>query len=129
MRRASSLLALLALGCATSPKVADEDQTCPRPSVIVSFTSICCGIDQEAVRIVDEVLDHLAFDKNVTRRPWGREGEFDLCISTDNKLAAERVFHTLVLSVPINPTRPPTTIRIPGGKSFNSTATNDKLAD
>lgn len=52
--------------------------------LVVSFYSICCGIDQKAKEKLDEFIEH--YEKTKGRRltkaavRWGREGEIDYCL-------------------------------------------------
>ena len=52
--------------------------------VVVSFYSICCGIDQKAQKKLDEFIKHYekAKGKQLTKATvrWGREGEIDYCL-------------------------------------------------
>lgn len=51
--------------------------------LVVSFYSICCGIDQKAKKDLDKFITR--YEKSKRKRlkksmvPWGKEGEIDYC--------------------------------------------------
>ena len=84
MRR-TSLVLLLAL----APSAQATDTRYP---LVVSFGSICCGIDHNAeARVKDAIARHEQQTGQKIpqlRRYWGKEGEINLCLSPKTATAA-----------------------------------------
>lgn len=62
--------------------------------LVVSFYSICCGIDQQAKEKLDEFIKRYekAKGKQLTKAAirWGREGEIDYCLRLSELSPRER---------------------------------------
>ncbi len=62
-------------------------------SLVITFFSIGAGVDYKTKKLFDEWTinfeQKIGKKVNIESYPWGREGEVDLCISTDN-LSAEQ---------------------------------------
>jgi hypothetical protein len=78
------LVIILTLTCLT---VFAQSQTQVREEtsrLVVSFYSICCGIDRQAQEKLDKFINtyEKAKGKQLTRSAvhWGREGEIDYCL-------------------------------------------------
>jgi hypothetical protein len=77
------------------------EETAPRDgcSVRVVFGSFATGPDTLAMRLITGVLAADPAVTQVTRSPYGREGEHSLCIRTPNRSAATRLFNDLESAV------------------------------
>jgi hypothetical protein len=90
----ASLTALV--GCAVADPVAPAAEAaagadCP---VLVRFGSYAGGIDAPAAEAVAAALQADRRAGDVQLRPWGREGERDLCVATRTAMAAEALAAT-----------------------------------
>jgi len=85
----------------------DRPQPCP---VLVRFGSFAMGIDQPAYQAVQEALRAAPSAPAVTERPWGREGEVDLCVAARDKGEAQALLKIARDAVPARPLRGPVTI-------------------
>lgn len=68
--------------------------------VVVSFGSVCCGIDQDTRA---KITEYVSADRRVTgssERRWGREGEIDLCLVTRSGADADSLVRDLAAMVP-----------------------------
>ena len=72
---------LLGLPCFVRGQTQTKSQT---RRLVVSFTSICCGIDREAKEKLDDFITK--YEKTNGKQlatssvKWGREGEIDYCL-------------------------------------------------
>jgi ABC-type glycerol-3-phosphate transport system substrate-binding protein len=63
-------------------------------SLVITFFSIGTGVDYKTKKLFDEWT--VNFEQKIGKKvqiesyPWGREGEVDLCISTDNLSADQK---------------------------------------
>lgn len=71
--------ALLLAACQPMPESAPT--TAERCDIVVSFGSVCCGIDQDARTRISVYLDGDRRVAGVSERRWGKEGEIDLCVA------------------------------------------------
>ncbi|MFN5629644.1 MAG: hypothetical protein ACK48W_10200 [Bacteroidota bacterium] len=63
-------------------------------SLVITFFSIGAGVDYKTKKLFDEWTinfeQKIGKKVNIESYPWGREGEVDLCISTDNLSAIQK---------------------------------------
>ena len=64
------------------------------------------GIDTGAAAAVDKLLAGNRDVQGVTRTPWGREGEYTLCVTARDKAAAARLFGQVAALLPERPRGP-----------------------
>ena len=112
MRAALLLLGLAAMalgGCVSRP---DLIAAC---DVTVRFGSYGAGADHVVAERVATVArtDHGV--RKVTRRPWGREGELDLCVMAKSAELAPGVFERLRPLIPAKGKAGPISILGPNG--------------
>ncbi len=100
MRTASVLSAAAVLAaCAQTPPVSAESPAVDC-ALRVRFGSFASGIDREAL---DRVRAAFAADARagaVDERPWGREGERDLCLTPRTRADAQRLADLARAAVP-----------------------------
>jgi hypothetical protein len=88
------------------------DKVC---DVTVSFSSKCCGIDMQAYKAVKTILKD---QPTITSRriPWGKEGEFTLCLSTMTSSQIEPLYTQIRDALPKGdePSRGTTIVRMKG---------------
>ncbi len=100
--------ALVLSACAAAPVPAD------RCDVTIKFASYGMGIDRD---LADRVAAAVKTDRDVarsTRKPWGREGEYDLCLAAKTGKAAA-VYERYRMMLPARSLKAPTSIEGPGG--------------
>ena len=95
MRNALGALAALTLSACSMSEPADASarSAAPEPAgaaaaqpaadcpLLVRFGSFAMGVDAPAVQAVEQALRADARTASVAVRPWGREGERDLCVT------------------------------------------------
>jgi hypothetical protein len=89
----------------------DNPQPCP---VLVRFGSFAMGIDRPAFEAVEQALRAAPRSPEITERPWGREGERDLCVAARDKGEAQALLNIAREAVPARPLRGPVTILLYG---------------
>lgn len=72
----------------------------------VDFGSYAMGIDGGAAEAVRALLDGDPGVAEATTYPWGREGEYTLCVTTRGEGDAERLFHAISRLFPADPRGP-----------------------
>ncbi|NQE63385.1 hypothetical protein [Caulobacter sp. RHG1] len=114
IRIAATLLVLSLAACAAAPA--------PAPAgcdVTIKFGSYGMGIDRD---LADRVATAVKDDRDVARserRPWGREGEYDLCLSAKPGRGAA-VYDRYRAMLPVQSLKAPTSIEGPDGLRFES---------
>lgn len=99
---------LLAMTAAPAP--------CP---LTVSFGSYAMGIDRAAAARIETFLKGDPAVAGMDRRPWGREGEYTLCVRLKPRASAAALFERLKPLVPKKGAGP-VEIKLAGGKSYRS---------
>ena len=99
-----------------------EAQNQLRPSgatcaLTVRFGSYAMGIDRGAAQSVEKLLRADRAVQAVERRPWGREGEYDLCARIARSADARRLFDRIRPLLPPKP-RGPITVQLGDGPSY-----------
>lgn len=115
MLRLAALLPILALAaCAAAPV---PTQRC---DVTIRFGSYGAGIDRP---LADRVAAAVKVDRDVARsvrRPWGREGEYDLCLTAKTGRDAKAMYERYRAMLPARNLQAPTSIEGPEGLRFET---------
>jgi hypothetical protein len=112
MIRMVALLALTLTACAAAPA---SEAGAPRCNVTIKFGSYGIGIDRA---LADKVAVAVKADRDVARserKPWGREGEFDQCLTVKSGRSAKVVFERYRAMLPAKSLKAPTSIEGPDG--------------
>lgn len=106
-------LFLAAAACQSVSQLAEPTAPC---SLSVRFGSYAMGIDGPAAAAIDTLLARSTDVKGVTKTPWGREGEYTLCVTARDAAASARLFRAVVASLPATP-RGPISVEGAGGRA------------
>lgn len=114
---------LLAVACApvVDPELgydADGLRVC---DVTVSFGSYAMGVDSDLKARILALVDREVGLDNTEERPWGREGESNLCIHAPRPGQADRLFDQIAALIPSTSERAPTTVTHRDGRTDQST--------
>lgn len=82
--------------------------------VTVDFGSFASGIDGRAAARVEQLVGAADEVIELSRSPYGIEGEYRLCVRTRSASGAQRLFERLKFLL-ANPVRAPVTVRGPQG--------------
>lgn len=85
----------------------------------VRFGSYAMGIDRGAARSVEALVADDPVVRAVTRHPWGREGEYTLCVETASDEGARALLGRIRPLLPAAP-RGPVTIILRDGTRFDA---------
>jgi hypothetical protein len=117
------ILALCAASgaCAPDPSevasaAAAEPGAC---ALTVRFGSYAMGIDAGTAKRVEALLRADRTVRSVELRPWGREGEYDLCAQVERVPEAARLFEQIRPLLPAKP-RGPITVLLADGRSYQA---------
>jgi len=117
MFRFAALPPILALAaCAAAPAPA------ARCDVTIRFGSYGAGIDRP---LADKVAAAVKADRDVARserKPWGREGEYDLCLTAKPGQDAKAMYERYRAMLPARNLQAPTSIEGPDGLRFETIA-------
>lgn len=119
MRHLAVLLALGLSACVAAP-VADAGPA--RCDVTIRFGSYGAGIDHA---LADKVAAAIKVDRDIARaerKPWGREGEFDQCLTVKPGRDARATYERYRSMLPARSLKAPTSIEGPGGLRFETIA-------
>lgn len=118
MKRLPALLLPLTLAaCAAVPVAEAQGGRC---DVTVKFASYGGGIDQD---LSAKVANAVKADRDVAsseRRPWGREGEYDLCLTAKPGRDAKALYERYRALLPARNLKAPTSIEGPAGLRFET---------
>jgi hypothetical protein len=78
----------------------------PDCALMVRFGSYAMGIDRPAAARIETFLAGRPEVTATQRRPWGREGEYDLCVRLKPKADAVALFEAMRSLVPAKPVGP-----------------------
>jgi hypothetical protein len=121
MIRLAVLLALSLSACAAAaPDEASPGGMALRCDVRIRFGSYGGGIDRPLAETVAEMVKADRDLARVERKPWGREGEYDLCLTAKSKLNADSIYERYRAMLPARNLQAPTSIEGPNGKRFET---------
>ena len=86
-----------------------------RCDVLVSFTSVCCGVNQPLQTRITDLVTSDARVASTSSHPWGREGEVDLCVRARSPRVADSLTRDISAAIASGGRGPPVTVRR-GGK-------------
>ncbi|MGH1559466.1 hypothetical protein ACRAWD_20845 [Caulobacter segnis] len=119
MTRLAALLLPIALAaCATAP-LAETSGGEAHCDVTIKFASYGAGVDRA---LSDRVAATVKSDRDVAhaeRKPWGKEGEYDLCL-TAKPSKGMAVYKRYQAMLPAKSLKAPTSIEGPGGLRFET---------
>jgi hypothetical protein len=116
LRLAAALLPLTLVACAATPAPA------ARCDVTIKFGSYGAGIDRP---LADKVAATVKADRDVARaerKPWGKEGEYDLCLAAKPGRDAKVMYERYRTMLPTRNLQAPTSIEGPDGLRFETIA-------
>lgn len=111
MIRLAALAVLTLSACAAAP----APQAATRCDVTIKFGSYGMGVDQP---LAATVADMVKTDPDIARserKPWGREGEFDQCLTVKKGRDAKVTYERYRALLPANSVKAPTSIEGPDG--------------
>lgn len=114
IRLAASLAILGLAACAAMPRAE------PRCDVTIKFGSYGMGVDQP---LAATVADMVKTDPDIARserKPWGREGEFDQCLTVKKGRDAKVTYERYRALLPARSVKAPTSIEGPDGLRFET---------
>ena len=114
---AGAALALSA--CATTTPPAEAAARC---DVTVRFGSYGMGIDRPLADRIDAVVKADGDIARSERRPWGREGEYDLCLQVRTGREARALYARYRALLPGRALNAPTSIEGPDGLRYETIA-------
>lgn len=117
MIRFAALLTLSLAACAAAPV---DGGAAVRCDVTIKFGSYGMGIDQP---LAGTVADMVKTDPDIARserKPWGREGEFDQCLTVKSSADARAVYERYRALLPAKSVKAPTSIEGPDGLRFET---------
>jgi len=110
--------ALTLAACAATPPV----EAAARCDVTVKFGSYGMGIDRA---LADRVGAAVTPDRDIVRverKPWGREGEYDLCLEAKSGSDARAIYERYRAMLPGRALKAPTSIEGPEGLRYETIA-------
>ena len=112
---AGAVLTLLG-ACATPVQT---PRTC---DVTLKFGSYGMGVDRPLAQAVDARTKADRDLAHVARKPWGREGEYDLCLSARPGRSAQAIYERYRAMLPAKGLAAPTSIMGPDGLIYETSA-------
>ena len=115
MRALPAVALIGALGaCQPAPAPNSEAPVEPRITagcdLEVVFGSYAGGTDPGLGAQIGELLANDPGVANVERTPWGREGEYNLCVRATDDAAADRLYRAIAAMIPDSSRRAPTSV-------------------
>jgi hypothetical protein len=120
MTRLAALLALALAACATTAPETEAGGGAARCDVTIKFASYGAGIDRD---LSDKVAATVKADRDVARaerKPWGKEGEYDLCLTAKPGRDAKAIYERYRAMLPPKTLKAPTSIEGPDGMRFET---------
>ncbi|PIB93976.1 hypothetical protein [Caulobacter sp. FWC2] len=117
MIRFAALLTLGLAACAAAPVDSGVTARC---DVTIKFGSYGMGIDQP---LAATVADMVRTDPDIARserKPWGREGEFDQCLTVKPGRNVKAIYERYRALLPAKNLKAPTSIEGPDGVRFET---------
>ena len=117
MIRFAALLTLGLAACAAAPVDGGAASHC---DVTIKFGSYGMGIDQPLATMV---ADRVRTDPDIARserKPWGREGEFDQCLTVKPGRNVKAIYERYRALLPAKNLKAPTSIEGPDGLRFET---------
>lgn len=114
LRNAALLPFIVLAACAAAPAPA------ARCDVTIKFGSYGMGIDRP---LAEKVAAVVKADRDVARwerKPWGREGEYDLCLTARSGRDVKRMYERYRQLLPARNLKAPTSIEGPEGRRFET---------
>jgi len=115
IRLAATLVILGLTACAAAPAPAPE-----RCDVTIKFGSYGMGIDQPLAATVADMVKTDPDIARATRKPWGREGEFDQCLTVKKGRDVRALYERYKALLPAKNVKAPTSIEGPDGARFET---------
>jgi hypothetical protein len=118
--RLAALLALSLSACATASAPEASPGGAARCDVTIKFGSYGMGIDQP---LAATVADMVKTDPDIARserKPWGREGEYDQCLTVKKGHDAKATYERYKALLPAKNVKAPTSIEGPDGARFET---------
>lgn len=116
-------------GNATMQPAASNQATTETCDVLVSFTSICCGVNQPVQTRINDLVASDSRVSSVKAHPWGREGEVDLCIRTHGAADAAGLIRDIQAIIASGQSGPPVSVLAGGKPQVGFTAPVDLSTD
>jgi hypothetical protein len=120
MIRLALALALGLSACAATAPDAAPTGGAARCDVTIKFGSYGAGIDQP---LSQQVAVAVKADRDVARserKPWGREGEYDLCLTAKPGRNVRALYERYRALLPAKTLKAPTSIEGPDGLRFET---------
>ncbi|MDR6627381.1 hypothetical protein [Caulobacter segnis] len=120
MTRLAALLALSLSACAAAATPEASPGGAARCDVTIKFASYGAGIDRD---LSDRVAASVKTDRDVARaerKPWGKEGEYDLCLTARPGRDARAIYERYRAMLPPKTLKAPTLIEGPDGMRFET---------
>ncbi len=90
--------------------------------ITIRFGSYGGGVDRP---LADRIAETAKVDRDLAqteRKPWGREGEYDLCLSVKSGRDAKAIYQRYRAMLPAKALQAPTSITGPDGLMFETIA-------
>jgi len=116
MIRLAAVALLTLSACAMAP----APEASMRCDVTIKFGSYGMGIDQP---LAATVADMVKTDPDIARserKPWGREGEFDQCLTVKPGRSVKALYERYQALLPAKNVKAPTSIEGPDGVRFET---------
>ncbi|MBN8553685.1 MAG: hypothetical protein J0L52_12420 [Caulobacterales bacterium] len=117
MIRALIPCALVLSACAPVTPIDPAEDGTVVCDITVSFGSYAMGVDHELKTRIQALVAADGGVDDTEERPWGREGESNLCIQASSPVHADRLFNQIAAMIPETSERAPTTVTHRDGRS------------
>lgn len=117
MTRLAALLALALTACAAAPA---SEAGAARCDVTIKFASYGGGVDRDLSAKVARAVEADRDIARSERKPWGREGEYDLCLTAKPGRGVKAIYERYRAMLPARNLQAPTSIEGPDGLRFET---------